>query len=247
MKKITSLILALVMALSLTTAAFAVDVYPEGGSVTITTGISDTTGTSSTGDTWNIAVTGNAGAAEKPNAAGIDVKYYVVVSWTVDNSITYKVGENDYSWAFYDANGKIDSVSADSTVTKAGYEATGATWSGSAKVNVKISNWSNAKLTATYGFVVNGDTEATKAGCKISSALSGFTASYEGNKQTEEIASASDLALANTTDYTTDTAQTNGDGFDVTIDATNAAGAITGTATIGYVTVTLAGTPDKTV
>ena len=176
----------------------------------------------------------------------IDAKYYVVVTWTVTNNITYKVGENDYSWAFYDADGKIGSVSKDSVVTKAGYEATSATWSGEAKVNVKISNWSNAKLTATYGFVVNGDTETTKPGCKISSALSGFTASYEDSAKTEVIPSASALALANA-DYTTDKAQTNGDGFDVTIDATKAAGAITGTATIGYVTVTLAGTPDKTV
>lgn len=144
MKKITSLILALVMALSLTVTALAAD--PVEGKVTITD--------FSAATTKSIEIPADYENTATP--ATIPTKYYVYMEWNVASSLKYTVDANSYEWKVYsDETGTSEMTTEQTTANtqpkSAGYEING-TWSGTATVSVKVENWSNKDVKVSYKF-----------------------------------------------------------------------------------------------
>lgn len=144
MKKITSLILALVMALSLTVTALAADPVP--GKVTITD-FDDAT-------TRSIEIPADYENTATPEA--IPTKYYVYMEWNVASSLKYTVDANSYEWKVYSDEAGENEMTAEQTTANtqpksAGYAING-TWSGKATVSVKVENWSNKDVKVSYTF-----------------------------------------------------------------------------------------------
>lgn len=145
MKKITSLILALVMALSLTVTALAAN--PVQGKVTITDFTAATTKSIEIPADYQNTVT---------SASDIPTKYYVYMEWNVVSSLKYTVDAASYEWKVYsDENGKNEMTPEQTTGNtqpkSAGYAING-TWSGNATVSVKVENWSNKDVKVSYTF-----------------------------------------------------------------------------------------------
>ena len=240
MKKITSLILALVMALSLTTAAFAADPIASAektGTVTITT--NSTTdpdaGTVTFGDNYTINVPGSYDATIKPDGSEA-ANYYVVVSWKVNSTITYQVGGEGYTWTLKGTD-DFSGNAVTENVKSAGYVSNGNKWVGSATVELTVQNWSNKALTATSAFAGATDTE-TYVDTTITAA-----ATNAGNKWTvnsaevTEIASAASLIAEGNTFTAVPVTATQ----TIAI-AAPTAGAINASGNIGFVTLTISKT-----
>lgn len=163
MKKITSLILALVMALSLTTAAFATETtitgatkntegkYTNNGTVTITTGGTAGETTGAVGDSWKITVPASKTEVTVPtDYKTVTANYYVVVKWEVESSIVYKVGGEGYSWVVTDKDSEGRAL--EQAAINGAYVAGGNTWEGTASVKVTVTNLSNRQMTAKATF-----------------------------------------------------------------------------------------------
>lgn len=138
MKKVTSLLLALVMALALAVPAFAVDTWPaeEEKSKNVTANYKQESLTS----------TGNV--------------YYVTIKWeatTEQTPLSYTGKQATYTW-----NGETMQYSENTATTKQ------AAWAGAAGYKVTVTNQSNASVfattaaTNTYGLELTAPTETTK-------------------------------------------------------------------------------------
>lgn len=235
MKKITSLILALVMALSLTTAAFAAT---TNGTVTITTD-STTSAPDSTlafGDTYTINV---PGSFNKVNPDGNETaNYYVVVEWTVDSTLIYKAGGQGYTWTLKGTD-NFSGEAVTKNVKSAGYVSNGGAWSGDASVTLTVKNWSNKALTATSEFT-GADESLDYVDTTITATATGKGSEWTvGAEKTSTIASAAANILANIDQenaqlYTSDPVTAT-----QTITLTNVAGALNASGNIGFVTLTI--------
>lgn len=168
MKKIISVILALVMVMGLSVTAMAEG--PTSGKITITTNgqYSDPTGSDSTGkpgDSWNIAVPGGF-TKINPSDENTDEVYYVEVEWNVTSTIEYKIGTKGYTWNLYDDATATTPHTDGTPVKSAGYESKGDVWDGNATVNLTVTSWSSRALTATTTFKGATTTDDTKNNIK---------------------------------------------------------------------------------
>lgn len=262
MKKILSLVLALVMICAMATTAFAAD--PTTGSFTITTSASDTANASGSEYSWNIDVPA-ALEAEEVDEADVAANYYVVVTWEIESSLKYTIGADAYSWNIYSAineeNGTKTKLAADDTTTTvagAGYEVDYSVgkWSGKADISVTVTNWSNRALTADVDFVSAKKGDAGVA-ADITVAEAGISITVgDGTVEQINIPSASSNikddqgnVIVADGEYTTTAGSVDATvSIDAGADGENITGGISeNDATIGTVTITLTGfTEDKT-
>ena len=145
MKKIISMVLALVMALGLSVTAMAEDTsYSKpDGKVTIV----DSSQQHS--ETIPVPAKGNVAEFTKDNET-----YYVIMDWSVESTLTYTVNKADYKWNVYNVTGEKETLltgektNTTDKATMGRYDVNGK-WSGKATITVNVTNWSNVNITAT--------------------------------------------------------------------------------------------------
>ena len=121
----------------------------DTSTVTITT--DDLSGEETVGTSKSIEITAGYDKADV-TADQVTANYYVVLKWTPDSTLAYKIDKTSYTWNVYDsANVKSTEDTFNGTAAKAGYEAKG-NWSGEATVNVVVENWSNRTVKASYAY-----------------------------------------------------------------------------------------------
>lgn len=171
MKKILSLILALVMIFAMATTAFAEETEETEGATTptyeftITTSDSENANAAGSKYSWNIDVPAALDEVKPENEENVAANYFVVVEWSIESELVYKIGLDAYSWNIYsgittdEETGDVTKVKYgedenDTTVDGAGYEIdySKGIWSGVATITVSVTNWSNRALSATVGF-----------------------------------------------------------------------------------------------
>lgn len=240
MKKITSLILALVMALSLTVTAMAADQSPV-----IIKGDDAAFGAAT--KTWNIEVPAGFDGTNAPTKeADVKATYYVKIEWSFgdNNSLKYVDDKANYSWKVLDANNADATTSSAGDPTHAGYEV-GQQWQGTAAINVTVTNWSNRAMKADMAFApvtTVAESGVTKAINVSESGCLTWTG-YDGTNTTSNAgiivnSAAKDVTFANDTSAVTEGIVGTGS---LTIDGTKLDGAINKDNTvIGTLTITLA-------
>lgn len=170
MKKIISMVLALVMVMGLSVTAMADGGTPASKKPTGTVTITDFSATSPQPGT-----TGNATQIPVPATGSVkplDINAfdntgnktnYVVMEWTVDSSLTYTVGATDYQWNVYNTTTAEGGATTETKLTNNGNDTTGestpkanlgrydakGTWYGQATITVTVENWSNVDVYAT--------------------------------------------------------------------------------------------------
>lgn len=171
MKKIISMVLALVMVMGLSVTAMADGGTPASkeptGTVTITDFSANPAQPGTTNDPAQIPVPATGNVA-KLNIDEFDKNpdnktNYVVMEWTVDSSLTYTVGATDYQWNVYNTATAEGGATTETKLTNNGTTTTGenspkanlgrydekGTWSGKATITVTVENWSNVDVYAT--------------------------------------------------------------------------------------------------
>lgn len=190
MKKIMSLVLALALVLSMGVTVFAADVTVGNGTDTIPE------------NSNTVNVTANYVPGENVSAG---TKYLVNVSWDVGGTLTYTDKTKTYTWNTTDMHYELTDTA------KAG------TWSGSATVDLTVTNKSNADISVECSNV-------TKA--------AGLTMTATFDKQTFDVATAAPKDVSDTTVKTAVPAT-------ATLTISNVSGEITADTTVASFTVTI--------
>lgn len=158
MKKIISMVLALVMVMGLSVTAMAEDTYSKpDGKVTIVDSSQQHT------ETIQVPAKGSVAPFTKDNET-----YYVIMDWSVESTLTYTVNATDYKWNVYNVNGQNETLltgektNTTDKATMGRYDVNGK-WSGKATITVNVTNWSNVDITATPVWKNGQETEAGSA------------------------------------------------------------------------------------
>lgn len=237
MKKITSLILALVMALSLTVTALADEPVIIKG---------DAAAFGEATKTWSVEVPAGFDGTKAPTQeSDVAATYYVKIEWSFDgtNSLKYVDDKAHYSWKVLGA-GDADATTTETDPTHAGY-AVSQQWEGTAKIKVTVTNWSNRAMKADMAFAPVTTVATSGVTKAIDTSAEGCLtwAGYDGAAATQTAgiivnSAAKDVAFANDTNAVQ--AGIEGSGS-LTIDGTKLGGAINKDNTvIGTLTITLA-------
>lgn len=151
MKKIISMVLALVMVMGLSVTAMAVEPVrtedTESGKVTVR--IQDITDGKNYTGKIEVPATGKVTSFD---ASQTEDTYYVVMDWTVQSTLIYTVNATDYKWNVYGGGEgsevKLNGTEKTTPPTHARYDVDGK-WTGEATITVNVANWSNVDITAT--------------------------------------------------------------------------------------------------
>lgn len=144
MKKIISMVLALVMVMGLSVTAMA-----ENGTVVI----KDFSQTNP--NTTEIQIPAKFTETKPTDNSDVTAKNYVYMEWSVNSTLKYVIDSSSYTWNVYsDAAGKNVIPANDSANTRphsAGYSVKGH-WdkTTSATINVTVENWSNRDVWVKY-------------------------------------------------------------------------------------------------
>lgn len=226
MKKIISVILALVMVMGLSVTAMAEGL--TSGKITITTDGAHTDSTGKPGESWNIAVPGGFTKID-PTDTNTDEVYYVEVEWDVKSTIEYQIGTKGYAWKLYDDANATTLHTDGKTVQSAGYESKGDVWAGNATVNLTVTSWSSRALKASTTFRGAATTD------DATNIKDNITFAAKTGESTFDIAS----ATTKITDGAAYTNQAVTENKIVTI-GTPTGGKIAGNTNVGYLILTLA-------
>lgn len=149
MKKIISMVLALVMVMGLSVTAMAVEPVRTEESGKVTVRIQDLTGGKNYTGKIEVPATGKVTPFD---ASKTDDTYYVVMDWTVQSTLIYTVNATDYKWNVYGGGEgsevKLNETKDTTPPTHARYDVDGK-WTGEATITVTVANWSNVDITAT--------------------------------------------------------------------------------------------------
>ena len=164
MKKIISMVLALVMVMGLSVTAMAEEPN-KSGKVTI---VNKTELPHD--ETIEVPAKGNVAPFTTENET-----YYVIMDWSVESTLTYTVNSADYKWNVYNVEKGTETLLTgetpvkDKTATMGRYDVNDK-WSGKATITVNVTNWSNVDITATPVWV---------AGIKTKDGANGVTKDIE--------------------------------------------------------------------
>lgn len=168
MKKIISMVLALVMVMGLSVTAMA-----ESGKVVI----KDFSQTSP--NTTDIQIPAKFTETKPEDNSAVTARNYVYMEWSVDSTLKYVIDSSSYTWNVYsDAAGKNAIPANDSANTRphsAGYSVKGH-WdkTTSATINVTVENWSNRDVWVKYALEGAGVSTTTDEAGKVTGVTEAF-------------------------------------------------------------------------
>lgn len=142
MKKIISMVLALVMVMGLSVTAMAEEPNKTGEVRII----------DQTQKPYEETITVPAKGSVAPFTNDNET-YYVIMDWSVESTLTYTVNATDYKWNVYNVKGNTETLLTgkttvkDKTATMGRYDVNDK-WSGTATITVNVTNWSNVDITA---------------------------------------------------------------------------------------------------
>lgn len=159
MKKIISMVLALVMVMGLSVTAMAVEPVRTEESGKVTVRIQDLAGGKNYTGKIEVPATGKVTPFD---ASKTEDTYYVVMDWTVQSTLTYTVNATDYKWNVYGGGEgsevKLNGTENTTPPTHARYDVDGK-WTGEATITVNVANWSNVDITATPSWESGKETD----------------------------------------------------------------------------------------
>lgn len=230
MKKIISMVLALVMALGLSVTAMA-----ESGKVVI----KDFSQTSP--NTTDIQIPAKFTETKPEDNSAVTARNYVYMEWSVDSTLKYVIDSSSYTWNVYsDAAGKNLIPTDDSKNTKplsAGYSVKGH-WDDStrATINVTVENWSNRDVWVQYALEGAGVSTTKDTAGKVTGVTEAIKFQNVALPETQKLDT---VANVNSTELVTEASKS--EIKDLVITGANiASGAINSDVTsIGTLTVTI--------